>query len=451
MFKSWQPKTADDWFKNYLSFRHENPIHAPLSDLGLDNENFQDSDPDEAIYYLVQPTGLLYGFPSYLPLSDLSLGMILRQPKVMEIAKLVFTETLLSVLVADMESRELYREDPNKRFFTALQQLVYFFIHSDHGYQAISPEEGIANFPEKLLKNWDQWLNRQLKQNSSYTSLSSRLPNSFTFLEMVVCLGDQRGQANHEFNKPINRQTFFNDAFQVVHAAIQANEDVDKQEEALLEQFMASAAYKKSTKTNLKQLVHEPKKPDEIAFTSHHPWLIKRFYLEIAILFIMSDRQIDENEEAFIKNLGNSMGITHESTDEAILALEVFIAQNPKAFQQITTKNKIKELNGDVQKRAQKAVKDNKAKLHQEIKESQELYQLLIKARTTKLSSVEKEKVRTQLIDILKTIPVFVIIGLPGTFMTLPFLISLLPSQFFPTAFQNIKNDATEEDDSKRG
>jgi hypothetical protein len=39
------------------------------------------------------------------------------------------------------------------------------------------------------------------------------------------------------------------------------------------------------------------------------------------------------------------------------------------------------------------------------------------------------------LIDILKTIPTFVIIALPGTFITLPLLIKLLPKSAFPSAF----------------
>jgi hypothetical protein len=38
--------------------------------------------------------------------------------------------------------------------------------------------------------------------------------------------------------------------------------------------------------------------------------------------------------------------------------------------------------------------------------------------------------------DILKTIPAFVIIALPFTFITLPTLLALLPKSAFPSSFQ---------------
>lgn len=442
MLNNWQGQAVSSWLKAYLHYRFENPIYAPLGDLGLDSESFQDSQPDEAIYYLVQPTGLLYGFPNYLPLSDLTPETIFKQPKASDTGKLVFTETLLSILVADMELRNVHNENRCNRFMLALSQVMYFFIDADFSPQANYGEAWIKSLPEKLLKSWDQWLKRNLNRINLSTTFSQRLPNSFTFLEIVLCLNDQRRQAGKEVINTISKQTFFNDAFQVIHSAIQANGEVDQQEEGLLEQFTASAAYTKSSKNNLRQLVKQPLNPEDIVFTTHHPWLINRFYLEIALLFIMADREIDEEEEQFIKTLGKRLNITEESAEQAILALKVFIAQHQKAFQQITAnKKRLPKINSDIRQRAQTAVKENKEKLHQEIRESQELYQLLIKARTTKLSREEKEKVRSQLVDIMKTLPVFVIIGLPGTFMTLPFLISILPSQFFPTAFQNLKNE----------
>lgn len=44
---------------------------------------------------------------------------------------------------------------------------------------------------------------------------------------------------------------------------------------------------------------------------------------------------------------------------------------------------------------------------------------------------------RVQLIDILKSIPAFVIIALPGSFLTLPILLKVLPKGAFPSGFQD--------------
>jgi hypothetical protein len=43
----------------------------------------------------------------------------------------------------------------------------------------------------------------------------------------------------------------------------------------------------------------------------------------------------------------------------------------------------------------------------------------------------EKERMRKELIQILKTVPTFVIISLPQKFLTLPILLKILPKNLF--------------------
>jgi hypothetical protein len=81
-------------------------------------------------------------------------------------------------------------------------------------------------------------------------------------------------------------------------------------------------------------------------------------------------------------------------------------------------------------------IDENKFYVIQEIRESQELFRLLGKSRSTTLTEEEKIIVNEQVIDILKTIPAFVIIALPLTFITLPTLLALLPKNAFPSSFQ---------------
>ena len=83
-------------------------------------------------------------------------------------------------------------------------------------------------------------------------------------------------------------------------------------------------------------------------------------------------------------------------------------------------------------------VNKNKNAIVQEIKESKELMMLLHKMTKENLTQNEKAKVQQQLIDILKTLPTFVIIALPGSFITLPLLLKLLPKSAFPSAFSEM-------------
>jgi hypothetical protein len=66
-----------------------------------------------------------------------------------------------------------------------------------------------------------------------------------------------------------------------------------------------------------------------------------------------------------------------------------------------------------------------------ELQESEDIMNLLRKARSNELTLEEKERMRKDLIAILKTIPTFVIISLPQKFLTLPILLKILPKNLF--------------------
>ena len=72
-----------------------------------------------------------------------------------------------------------------------------------------------------------------------------------------------------------------------------------------------------------------------------------------------------------------------------------------------------------------------------EIKETKELSELLVKATTKPLTAREKEKVREQLMDVARSIPALAIFALPGGGLLLPVLIKVLPFNILPSSFQD--------------
>ncbi len=90
----------------------------------------------------------------------------------------------------------------------------------------------------------------------------------------------------------------------------------------------------------------------------------------------------------------------------------------------MTTVEEIKEL-----------LHKNKKRLIKELHQSKELVILLRKATHKKLSEEEKDKVKAQLIDILKGIPAFAVFMLPGGALLLPLLIKLIPD-ILPSSFR---------------
>lgn len=82
-------------------------------------------------------------------------------------------------------------------------------------------------------------------------------------------------------------------------------------------------------------------------------------------------------------------------------------------------------------RRVAKIADKNKQRLSKELQENAELVELLRKSRSNDLTPEEKEKMRLGLVQILKTIPTFLIISLPRKFLTLPVLMRILPKNLF--------------------
>ena len=77
----------------------------------------------------------------------------------------------------------------------------------------------------------------------------------------------------------------------------------------------------------------------------------------------------------------------------------------------------------------------NKDKFIEELKESKELIALVNKSLKEELTPEEKEKVKTQFKDIVKSMPALAIFMLPGGMLILPIILKIVPD-LLPTAFK---------------
>lgn len=89
-----------------------------------------------------------------------------------------------------------------------------------------------------------------------------------------------------------------------------------------------------------------------------------------------------------------------------------------------------------------KAVLDNKDHVFQEIRETKELYELMLKwSAGEQLTNSEKAAVKSQLMDICKTIPALAVFMVPFGGFLLAILIKFLPFNILPTAFNDVEDD----------
>ncbi len=95
-------------------------------------------------------------------------------------------------------------------------------------------------------------------------------------------------------------------------------------------------------------------------------------------------------------------------------------------------------LSKSVSIKIKKTVLANRDKIYQEIQQTKELYQLMVKWSSGEtLTPEEKAGVKSQLLDICKTIPALAIFVLPFGSVLLAILIKFLPFNILPTAFKD--------------
>ena len=75
-----------------------------------------------------------------------------------------------------------------------------------------------------------------------------------------------------------------------------------------------------------------------------------------------------------------------------------------------------------------------------ELKESKELISLVKKSTSHELTKEEKEQVKTQFKDILKSVPAVAIFMIPGGAFLLPIVLKILPD-LIPSAFKENEID----------
>jgi hypothetical protein len=423
------------WFLKYVEFRKKNPFDSelPTSGIAVSDDSEGHTDIEQAIYGFLQPTGIMYGMPVNLPFDDQDYPNRKYFDK-SDIARLVFLESLYACLLAD--ARYHSNEELDSVYFEkVVQPSIEYFLES----QGEKIEHGKIK-QDELYQSFEKLLKKRIHLGNKNLSLSSYFANSLLFLDLIFTVEWFREQ--QILNRPVSGADYrqrLKDMhvllLKLIIAASHSSESIEREEIRLFRQFIVSTDLSKSESAEFKKAFKKGISLSDIEIPQMQ-WLEKRYFLELCVLTVMSDSVVTDEEYAFLEALTEKLQLSTEDLDQSHLALESFLLNHEKDFKSIRDKHAIQRITGKMQDRVSKLMIKNKDRLLKEIEESKELYQLLIKARSEPLTPEEKEKVRIQLLDILKTIPPIVIIALPGTFMTLPVLLKIIPNGMLPSAFQ---------------
>ncbi len=160
----------------------------------------------------------------------------------------------------------------------------------------------------------------------------------------------------------------------------------------------------------------------------------KTYIMDLCCLAIWNDGQLDNDELKFIQLLCEALEVNETLFYESSESLKQFNESQKGKVKIFEYTNPVKQVYKQSATTVKLVVLRNKSRLIKELKESGELLSLLGQSTRRDLNTVEKQKVKEQLLDICKSIPSLTIFLLPGGTILLPLLIKFLP-KLLPSAF----------------
>lgn len=438
---------GNGWFDRYLEFRHEQPLgnHLPSAGVRVMDHSGVHHEMDQAIYYFLQPTGLLYGFPIGWPFVKMQYP---RSQYFDSSAKvhLIFMESLFGCLVADRHFLLDGMIDEADHLQHASKLCTYFFLHGPNshprGWRWFVPRWKMLHGNGAPSQRFERIVSRQIAKGTQLLNMPDYY-NSFLFLEIYHCLQWQRRlllepakrrQSLHDLH--IKSRQLRETLLELQIVAAHASGSVDAAEQRVFDQFLKASDLPKPRKQELSEAMRRGLTLQDVQIPEM-PWLVRRYFLDVIMMVLLVDGTVDELEQKFVVELVERLGLWREELDQCRAALEAFLLHQEKHLNLLHARPQALRLADRLRERASVAIRKNLDRLMNEVRETHELYALLMKSTRHTLTPDEKKKVRNQLYDIMKTIPALAIFALPAGGVILPILIRLLPFNLLPSSFDD--------------
>jgi len=409
------------WLKEYLEFRRE-----LLKDLSLGSKNA--AHPEHSLYRVIQPTGLMYG-QSIDTLGHNGTDSWSSKDRM----KILLAESLIS-------SSLLFHDKPIKNPDELSDAILKTLENIGNFYNHVFPELatptktlfGRKKTPLELAERiLDKRIEYSVEEGGNFWV--KFFHNSLLFLDIFIF-----GQWIHtnadrivaDFFKYEREELRFS-VVKVMAMAAHANTTIEPEERKLLEYFLQSAGLPSDRKKEATRIFEEGIDIEEINLPTNNSWILKKYFLEIAILTIWSDKKVEDNEQEFLKRMCSYMDFNEDDLENSMMAIEGFVLEHWNELDYLQNKQNYKQVSDQFVKRLSRITASNKNRLLKEVQDSEELMSLLKGAKADALTESEKLRMHALLIAALKTIPTFVIVSLPQRFLTLPMLLKILPNNFF--------------------
>lgn len=215
---------------------------------------------------------------------------------------------------------------------------------------------------------------------------------------------------------------------------------IDSNEKSLFDQFLLSADLDSKDKDALREEFKSGRWKSDFETYSFTNLSFKKYLLHLSTLVICMSQKGVSIERRFLQQVLNWLNLEEKELEKALYITQEFILENNTKLNYLKDNSTVEKMADHVSKRWVKILGRNKEKLVVELKQSKELMALIRKSTTSELNAEEKEKVKTQFMDILKSMPALAIFLLPGGAILLPIILKIIPT-LVPSAFRDNELD----------
>ena len=262
------------------------------------------------------------------------------------------------------------------------------------------------------------------------------LSNAFVYLDIVLYRNflKNRKETLSDYNE------LADNALVAITMAAYSDDSITDQEKAMFKVFLSSANLKDSEKKVAKERFKHGASLSDFSEIAKSNVLFRRFLIDITALTVFVNEERLPEEIPFFNEMCDFLDVPKKEVHNAMTMIENFVLQNSNQMSLLSSSSSYEKLYGSVSKRWVKVLSRNSDKLALELKESKELVQLIRKSTSEELSKEEKELVKSQFMDIMKSMPALAIFMLPGGALLLPLILKIIPD-LVPSAFRDNELD----------
>ncbi len=409
------------WLREFLEFRKDLLKEVQLGTV-------KTAHPEQALYRVIQPTGLMYG-QSIASLDYPNSDRWNDKGKM----KILLAESLLSSSLLFYDKQINNAEELSEVILKTLDSIGNFY--NNIFPELATPAKTLFGRRKTPLELAEKILDKRIEFTDEFKEnfWVQFFHNSLLFLDVFIFgqwIHTNADRIVSDFFKYEREELRFS-VVKVIAAAAHANQAVEFEERKLLEYFLQSAHLSAEKKREAVTIFEKGIEVEEINLPTNNSWILKKYFLEMAILTIWADKRIDGNEQDFLKRLCSHLRFSEDDLENSMMAIEGFVLEHWEKLNYLQNKQDYNQVSERFIKRLSRVTANHKSKLIKEIQGNKELHAVLKKAKSSELTEKEKKIMQELLVVVLKTIPTFVVISLPQRFLTLPVLMRILPTNFF--------------------